>query len=75
VAAKKTSNTMPSALANALEYVIATDRTPPYEIDEPNARGDKPPSGNKWQTPKEYALELFKQLGGTVDSRPDGKLR
>jgi hypothetical protein len=60
---------MPTALASALEYVIATDRTQPYSIDEPNTRGDKPQPGESWQTPREYALYLFKQLGGEIDSR------
>lgn len=57
-------------MRNALEYVIATDRTPQYEIDAPNVRGDRPRIGTRWQTPKEYAEELFRQLGGEIDSRP-----
>jgi hypothetical protein len=49
-------------LANVLDYVIANDRTRPYGIDEPNVFGEKPIAGKKWQTPKEYALELCRQL-------------
>jgi len=63
---------MPSQLGNVLEYIIATDRTPPYEPDEPNARGDRPKPGQSWQTPKEYAQELFRLLGGQIDSRDAG---
>jgi hypothetical protein len=62
-------NKMPAMLGNVLEYVIVTDRTPPYEIDEANTRGDKPPRGQRWKTPKEYALEQFRYIGGEVDSR------
>jgi hypothetical protein len=68
---KKKSSFTSTVLANALEQIIAADRTPPYRIDEPNAQGDKPRPGTSWLTPREFALELFRQLDlGPVDSRP-----
>jgi hypothetical protein len=69
--AKNTGLRVPSALLHVLEYVVVTDRTPPYRMNEANVRGDLPLEGTSWQTPREYALELAKQFGeNNLDSRP-----
>ena len=57
-----------AAILNILEHIILTDRTQQYGVKEPNLRGDIPASGESWPTPREYALDLMRQLGSPEEA-------
>lgn len=45
-----------------LRWIIASDKTKPYNYGQKRANGDKPNKGQKWLTPKEMAQLRLKEL-------------
>jgi hypothetical protein len=72
MATKKKALSSP-ALATALGYVIRTDLTAVYKIDQPNRNGDKPPVGTAWKTPRQYAIAVLNAIGEPMKAKRLGQ--
>lgn len=45
-----------------LRWIIASDKTKPYNYGQKRTNGDKPDKGQKWLTPKEMAEIRLRDL-------------
>ena len=61
------------ALATALDYVIRTDLTAVYKIDQPNRHGEKPPVGTAWQTPRQHAITVLNAICEPMEANQLGE--